>query len=102
MKRLAATASDDSEKYGQGAVDAGHHLVIERADAGTNGVMRNGHNLIDHNLRRLLEAILRRGLNGKAKQGRIKKLGRQEQIVTFPSAEKRSDCRTRAGLGFPL
>jgi len=40
--------------------------------------VRNGHDFIYHNLRGLLEAIFRRGLNGKAEKGSIKTIGRKE------------------------
>ncbi|CBK42897.1 protein of unknown function [Nitrospira defluvii] len=59
--------------------------------------MRNGHDLIDHNLRGLLEAILRRGLNGKAKKRRIKKLGRQKANRHAPKHREEIGLQDKGG-----
>ncbi len=75
--------------------------MIERTDPGTNGVMRNGHDLIDHNLRGLLQAIFRRGLNGKAKQRRIKKLGCQEADRHAPKRREEIGLQDKGRPGFP-
>lgn len=62
--------------------------MTKRAYASAKRVMRNGHDLIDHNLRRLLEAISRQRPNGGLDERGIEKLGRQEVNGDDSSAKK--------------
>ena len=48
------------------------------SDAGPNGVLRNGDNLVDHDLGCLQETVGRGWLNGEAEQGRVDDVGREE------------------------
>ncbi|ALA61158.1 hypothetical protein NITMOv2_4790 [Nitrospira moscoviensis] len=92
--------SDDSEKDGKGAVDADHHIVIQRADGGANRGRGNGHDFIDHNLRGLLEAVFRRWLNGKAEKGRIDHLGGQEADRDAPERREEIGLQNEGGPRF--
>ena len=70
--------SDNPEKHRKRAVGAHHDLAVEGSDAGPDGGLRHGDNLVDHNLGCLQETVGRGWFNGEAEQGRVNDVGRQE------------------------
>ena len=68
--------SDNPKKYRKRTVGAHHDIAVEGSDAGPDGFLRNGDNLVDHDLGCLQETVGRGWFNGEAEQGRVDDVGR--------------------------
>ena len=77
-KPTSAVTSDDPKEYRKRAVDTHQKIVIQGADAGAECVLRDRDDLVDHDLRHLLEAVGCGRLYREAKERGVEDLRGQQ------------------------
>ena len=67
----------EPEDKRQGSTEPGHFLVVETPDLLPDPFASNGDRLVSHHLRSEPQSIFRAGIDGDAKVGSVRQLGRQ-------------------------